>query len=246
MGVDPPSESAPFPRDLSQTTPNQNSINGITLTPTQDRKRTDMARKRIELGAVAEDQIKALMTRGGTAQSISAALTAGGVTGASVATIGRRMQELRGDVNAARAARRVTASGGPVPGAGGASTWGPPSRVDTASKAPLGGAEAPRCPAPGPAVPVLPGDPGDIPENTPLAELTMLRAQCKDAIETASTDGDLQILGTLIRTQAHVEGLINRATPAKAPDPNSSPDMVKLGEEWEARMHKMIDLVCGT
>lgn len=63
-----------------------------------------MARKRTELGPTLESRIVALMRAGGTADSITSQLGAEGV-GASRATIARRMQELRGQVKAARAER---------------------------------------------------------------------------------------------------------------------------------------------
>lgn len=69
-----------------------------------------MARKRNELGASTEARIVALMKAGGTAESIAAQLGAEGVT-ASRATIGRRMQELRGQVNAGRAERAAVIGG---------------------------------------------------------------------------------------------------------------------------------------
>ncbi len=55
-----------------------------------------MARKRKDLGPVLEAHIVALMTRGGTAESIAKA------TGISRATVGRRMAELKGKVSANR------------------------------------------------------------------------------------------------------------------------------------------------
>lgn len=61
-----------------------------------------MARNRKDLGGATESRIVALMRAGGTADSITAQLGAEGVQ-ASRATIARRMQELRGTVQAARA-----------------------------------------------------------------------------------------------------------------------------------------------
>ncbi len=68
-----------------------------------------MARKRIDLGHEVEGQIRALMARGGTVESITKALAAGGVKGASSATIGRRMRDLRAEVNAGRSKRLANA-----------------------------------------------------------------------------------------------------------------------------------------
>ncbi len=69
-----------------------------------------MPRKRIELSAAAEDQMRALMAKGGTVESISKALRAGGASEASPATIARRMAEVRSSVNAGRVARREAAT----------------------------------------------------------------------------------------------------------------------------------------
>src|SRR5690349_18801101 len=61
-----------------------------------------MARKRTELRAATEARIVALMRAGGTAESIAKQLGSKGCK-ASRATIGRRMAELAGKVNGARA-----------------------------------------------------------------------------------------------------------------------------------------------
>lgn len=62
-----------------------------------------MARKRTEFGKAVDTRIVALMRAGGTAESISSQLASEGVEGASRATIGRRMTELRATVRAKRA-----------------------------------------------------------------------------------------------------------------------------------------------
>lgn len=61
-----------------------------------------MARKRTDHGSDFDTKVEALMRRGGTAESIAAALSAGGVD-VSSRTVGRRMRELRGPVAAPRA-----------------------------------------------------------------------------------------------------------------------------------------------
>jgi hypothetical protein len=170
-----------------------------------------MGRKRIDLGHEVEGQIRALMARGGTVESITAALVAGGVKGASSATIGRRMRELRGEVNAGRAERLAN------------------SRPPLASTPP----------------PPIPSAPEEIPEGASLSELASLRTRCKEALDMAEAESDLKLVGQLIRVQASLEDLIRKATPAKAADPNDSPDMAKLGAEVAERLHKMVDLVCG-
>ncbi len=69
-----------------------------------------MARKRIELGPAAEAMIRVLLAKGGTVESITAALRAGPAPTASSATVGRRMAEVRDAVNQDRAARREPAA----------------------------------------------------------------------------------------------------------------------------------------
>lgn len=68
-----------------------------------------MARKRIEMGPEAEGVIRALMAKGGTVESVTAALRAGCLPTAAPATVGRRMAEMRQEVNAEGAARRAAA-----------------------------------------------------------------------------------------------------------------------------------------
>lgn len=64
-----------------------------------------MARQKTELGAATEKRMKALLARGGTAESITKELRAAGLK-VSRATIGRRMRELRGAVRVGRVAKR--------------------------------------------------------------------------------------------------------------------------------------------
>ena len=68
-----------------------------------------MPRQRTEFPPSVEAQIKSLMARGGTAQSISDTLRSANVAGASKRTVARRMQEYRGEVNAERASRVAAA-----------------------------------------------------------------------------------------------------------------------------------------
>lgn len=72
-----------------------------------------MARKRTEFGPDVEQRIKALLARGGTAESISAALTRDGVRGASPSTIQRRVREIRNGTAPQSSGRLPTA---PPPG----------------------------------------------------------------------------------------------------------------------------------
>lgn len=68
-----------------------------------------MARKRTVWPESVDAQIRGMMAQGGTAESISQALTAQGVPGASRPTIGRRMQEIRGTIHAPRSPSMASA-----------------------------------------------------------------------------------------------------------------------------------------
>lgn len=163
-----------------------------------------MPRKRSELGPGTEARIVALMRAGGTADSIAAQLGAEGVK-ASRATIGRRMQELKGKVSAARAERFQAA---------------PP--VEAAP---------------------LPPSADDIPEGASLEMLDRWLATAKRMGEIAESEGDLDALATAGRLSVSLLEAKRKATPPTRPDPNDNPDMVKLGGEVAARLHKMIDQV---
>jgi hypothetical protein len=70
-----------------------------------------MPRPRHDLTA-AEPRIRELMAGGGTAASISATLTAEGVVGASRATVGRRLREIRGRLRHRRRRNLAPPAGG--------------------------------------------------------------------------------------------------------------------------------------
>lgn len=66
-----------------------------------------MGRDRTDFGPAVDQQIREFMARGGTAQSISDALSSIGVKGASNRTIARRMQEFKAGVRAERSGMRT-------------------------------------------------------------------------------------------------------------------------------------------
>jgi hypothetical protein len=72
-----------------------------------------MARKRIEMTPSVVDEIKTLMAAGGTVESVTATLRAGSFPGASSATVGRRMAEMRAEAFEGRVARRNAAAVAP-------------------------------------------------------------------------------------------------------------------------------------
>lgn len=97
------------------------------------------------------------------------------------------------------------------------------------------------------AAPTLPSDvpldPGALPEGASVAELATLRSRCKAALDTAEGDGDLKLVGQLIRVQAALEELIRKATPARVPDPNDDPDVRAMGAAAVERLHQYIEHV---
>ena len=96
---------------LRKTATNHNETHGNDTGLPPQRKRITMPRKRIELGPAAEDMIRVLLSKGGTVESITAALRAGPAPLASPATVGRRMAEVRQSVNEGRSERRQATAG---------------------------------------------------------------------------------------------------------------------------------------
>lgn len=89
----------------------------------------------------------------------------------------------------------------------------------------------------------LPASPDEIPANASLTELDALRARCRKALDDAEMDGDLKLVGQLIRVASALEDMIRKATPRPAADPNEQPDMVRMGAEVAERLHRMVDLI---
>ncbi len=178
-----------------------------------------MARKRIEMSTTAIDEIRTLMASGGTVESITAALRAGSFPEAAPATVGRRMAEMRDDVNAGRVARREAGAGVPGPGL---------VRL------------RPEVSEPEPA---LPTKPEDIPEGTGLETYDLWLKRAERMADDAEMDGDLKALGNAGRLVGFLLEAKRKATPKPVADPNAAPDMVALGAQVEERFLKMIDLV---
>src|SRR3990167_2387134 len=175
-----------------------------------------MGRKRIDLGHDAEGQIRALMARGGTVESITAALTEGGVAGVSKATVARRMAEMRQGVNAGVAARREERAGTAAPAA-----VSPPPASE----------------------PALPASLDDIPEGTGLDTYDRWLERAERMAVDAEIEGDLKAIGNAGRLVGLLLEAKRKATPIPKSDPNDNVDMVKLGAEVAERLHKMVDPV---
>lgn len=179
-----------------------------------------MARKRTDLGARVEKKIAALLARGGTAESIAKALRAGGFTGVSARTIGRRMRELRGDVapkrvsaTAARRAEYATTEGAAAP--------------DSRDDAPL------------------PTTPEAIPEDTDLAQIERWLERAESMGKKAVTLGDLAAMGQMGRLTSALLEAKRKATPPEKQDPLDQPDMLAAAARARAMLHKYIDQALG-
>jgi hypothetical protein len=180
-----------------------------------------MARTRTVFTPEVEAQIAAMLERGGTAESISSALTASGVRGASRATIGRRISERRGPVGSLRA------------------------------KSPSFAQELAALEPPSSTPPPAPESDGDLPasdEDIKTADAGTLDrwlARAEAAGRAAATEGNLTALGAMGRLAVTLQEAKRKGTPIPKPDPNDAPDMVALGAEVAKRLHKMVDLVVG-
>lgn len=178
-----------------------------------------MARKRIELSEAAEDRIRALMASGRTVLEVAEALRDEGLSLAASATIGRRMAEMRGEVNAARVARRG-AGVGVVPAA-------PATPVAI----------------PAESEPDLPRTAEEIPAGASLADYDRWIARAERMADDAESEGDLKAIGNAGRLVGFFMAERRKATPDPVADPNDAPDFVALGKSVEERFLKMVDLV---
>lgn len=93
--------------------------------------------------------------------------------------------------------------------------------------------------------PELPTSPDEIPAGATLAQLDGWIRQAEAAITTAESEGDLALMGQMLRVASSLAETRRKATPPARPDPNDSPDMVRLAAQAAERLHKMIDLVAA-
>lgn len=188
-----------------------------------------MARKRIELSTAAEDLIRAMMAKGGTVAEVTEALRAGPAPDAASATIGRRMAEMRDEVQKARVARR-------------GATTGVVKVIGQADPEHNGTYITPTPVAVEPE-PAMPTTPEEIPEGTSLETYDLWIARAERMADDAEAEGNLKEVANAGRLVGFFMSEKRKATPKPVPDPNDSPDFVALGAEVEARLLKMVDLV---
>ena len=178
-----------------------------------------MARPRKELGDAADAMIRILLAKGGTVESITAALRAGPAPAASPATVGRRMAEVRQSVNEGRSERREAVAGGSRP----ALVRLEPAATDSE--------------------PALPQTPEEIPEGASLADYDRWIVRAERMADDAEVDGDLKAIANAGRLVGFFMAEKRKATPKPVADPNEHPDYVALGAQVEERFLKMIDSV---
>ncbi len=176
-----------------------------------------MPRERNDFSARDEKRLAALMAAGGTAKSISKAMLAAGVKGASPATVSRRMRELRGDVAPRRVAR---------------SSASKPADYAMSDQAITG--DTP-----------LPASPEEIPEGTALSQIERWLQRAEAMGKIAVEKGDLAAMGQMGRLTSALLEAKRKATPIAKDDPTDSPDMLKLAQQVEVRLLKYVDDIVG-
>lgn len=176
-----------------------------------------MPRKRNDFTPKDEKRLAGLMASGGTALSISKAMLAAGVKGASPATVGRRMRELRGDVAPKRVAK---------------SSATPPSDYAMSDDSIV--SDSP-----------LPSSPEEIPAGTALSQIERWLKRAEAMGKAAVGKGDLAGMGQMGRLTSALLEARRKATPVEKDDPTESPDMQKLALQVEVRLLKYVDDIVG-
>jgi hypothetical protein len=180
-----------------------------------------MARKKNELGDVTTDRIVALMRVGATAEVVYKTLRAEGVKKISLATIGRRMKELRPRAKKARAetlAKKAGAKAAP----------------------PASSAKARTIPRP------MPTSPEEIPEDADVSDFDVWLTNAKSMADAAYAEGDLDGFGKMGRLTSMLLEAKRKATPPKPPDANERPDMIAARERARTAFHELIKRVLPT
>lgn len=93
------------------------------------------------------------------------------------------------------------------------------------------------------AAPPLPETEDDIPDGTDIDTLDRWIQIAERNGRAAENEGNLQALAQMGRLSASLLEAKRKGAPPIVPDPNDSPDMVKLGADVAERLHKMIDQV---
>jgi hypothetical protein len=171
-----------------------------------------MGRKRIELDA---DRIVALMARGRTGEEIAAELSTRART-VSVATVVRRMRELKVRAHEARATRAK-------------------SRRASAGRAAV---EASAPPIPVESTPEA--MPEDVPAGLPVEAYDEMIERAKRNMQAAENDDEHTAAQGWARVALVAMTERRKATPPPKTDPNEMPDMIAAAKRAREALHKLI------
>lgn len=179
-----------------------------------------MARKRTPLD---EDRLLALMGQGWTAQAIADDLNSRGGK-VSRATVDNRMRERRGHVATSRAK-------------------GPPPKKSKADP----GSDSKR------ATRKRAAAVEDVPTEADLEEAEKKGpAAVADTLERiirlgreAEASRNLPIVGRLLALELQARESLRKHTPPERPDPNETPDMIRIAASTKTRLFQMVDMVLG-
>lgn len=101
---------------------------------------------------------------------------------------------------------------------------------------------APAAPAGGlPSGGAFPAAPAAVPPDASLEQIEWWLQCARNDYETAKEAGNLAAQASF---QARAVALLEakrKATPEPEPDPNRNPDMIRLGEQVEARLLRLVD-----
>jgi hypothetical protein len=177
-----------------------------------------MARKRTELSAAAKKTIAKMLERGATAEAVSKALKADGIS-VSTSTIARRMREVRGAV----AAPRVSASES--------------LRKEYADAADAAGFDEDE----DEELPEL----EKIPPDADIRQLDRWIRRVDKMGKIAGAKGDLHGMGQMGRLLKGLHEAKLKATPPSKDDPRDNPDRQATIAEMRKKLHLYIDQALG-
>jgi hypothetical protein len=172
-----------------------------------------MSRKKTSWGAAHERTFASLAKQGLTAGEIAARLTADGCPGASKATVGRRLRDVRGVVRARKA------------------NAGPRSALAEAK---------PDAPAADDGAADVPTDPEEL-EAAPLAQLEWWLVEVKAAFEAAKVDRNVAAQASLAARATALLEARRKAAPPEREDPNAYPDLVAAAASCKAKLRARLD-----
>lgn len=178
-----------------------------------------MGRKRTELGTNVDTMVRELISRGGTAESVHAALAMAGIRKVSMRTIGRRIAEAKGKPGGARVR---------------------PAAPDPAPRVPR---ELPQDDEDEPDEDELPDTPAEIPEDTTIATYDRWIAEAETMGKIAAEDanyGEWSKMGRLVVMFSEAR---RKARPMPKIDPNEHPDMLVAKEKGRAELHRLAEAV---